>query len=64
MTKKEVESRSIIEDAIYKNILTKEGGSIFYGGDRIGFDKEEAVEYLVNPKNQKLYLRIMEKVND
>jgi len=62
MDKKEVYDRALVLEAIYKNILQKEGSAVLYMGDRIGFNVEEAIKYISNPTNQQLKAMILEKL--
>ena len=62
MDRDEVFTRAIVLEAIYKNILTKEGSSIYYMDSVLGTDYEAAVEYFMNPQNQKQKIAILEKV--
>ena len=54
--------RASLLEAIHKNILTKEGLSIYYMGDKIANSYEDAVEYFLDPQNQKLKVSILEKL--
>lgn len=60
--KKELTLRAQLLDCIYRNILTKEGSSIHYMGDQIGFDFEDTVKYFLDPQNQSLKIAILEKL--
>lgn len=62
MDKAEITTRAAVLEAIYKNILTKEKGSIYYMSERIGLDYEEAVEWFRDPQNQKIKVAILEKL--
>lgn len=50
-------------EAIHKNVLRKEGTSVYYMDDQLGFDIEAAVDYLQDTKNQALKAQIIEKLN-
>jgi hypothetical protein len=50
-------------EAIYRNILTKEGTAVFYLSDQIGYDFESAVEWFKDPQNQNLKVSILSKLN-
>lgn len=54
---------SLVLEAIYKNVLRKEGTSVYYMDDQIGFDIENAIDYLADKKNQALKAQIIEKIN-
>lgn len=64
MDKSEMFIRAVIHEAIYRNVLIKEGPSIYYMSDKIGYDFEEAVKWLSNPQNQNIKLSILEKLNN
>jgi hypothetical protein len=63
MDKQEVYVRATILEAIYKNILTKESAAIYYMGDRIANDYEDAVQWFLDPQNSVMKVTIMEKLN-
>ncbi|GHV61242.1 hypothetical protein FACS1894195_1470 [Bacteroidia bacterium] len=63
MDKKQLFVRGSVLNAISRNILTKEGSAIFYMGERIGNDIDEAVEWFLNPENRKMKTSILEKLN-
>ena len=54
--------RASILEAIYKNILTKEGIGIYYMGDKIANSYEDAIGYFLDPQNQTLKVSILEKL--
>lgn len=58
----EVHVRSTVYEMLGKNILTKEGGSIFYMGELIGLDFEAAVSFFKDPNNQKMKVVMMDKL--
>ena len=60
--KKELNARANILDALYRNVLTKEGLSICYMGEVIAEDYEAAVQYFLDPQNQKIKVAILEKL--
>lgn len=64
LDKKELYVRASILEALHRNILTKEGTSIFYLSDKIGYDFESAVEYFKDPQNQNMKISILEKLNN
>ena len=64
MDKAYVYIRASILEAIHRNILTKEGNAVYYMGDRIGDTTDDACSYFVDPNNQQLKARILEKLND
>lgn len=63
MDDKEVYIRASLLESLHRNILTKEGVSIYYMGDKIANSFDDAVEYFINPQNQKLKVSILEKLN-
>lgn len=62
MGKDKVYIMASVKEAIHRNILTKEGGSVFYMGDMIGLDEIGAVEWFSDPQNQKMRLSIFDKL--
>lgn len=64
MGKEQVYNRAIILEGIQKNVLTKEGNSIYYMGDLLGYDYESVVEYFANPQNQKIKVAVLEKIQN
>jgi|31_taG_2_1085359.scaffolds.fasta_scaffold00813_4 hypothetical protein len=64
MDKKEVQVRSVIEMAIMNRIFVRQGTQVVYDDLVIGYDKEEAVAYLMDPQNQKFWLHLVKKVNE
>lgn len=62
MGREEVYVRAAVLECIHKNILIKEGSAIFYMGDQIAFDYEEAVQWFKNPQNSKMKVAIFEKL--
>lgn len=63
MGREEVSVRARVLELIMRNILTKEGGSIYYMGELIGMDYEAAVEWFKNPQNSRIKVSILEKLN-
>ena len=64
MDSTEMYTRALILEALYKNILTKEGTTIFYMGNSLGNDYEETVTFFLDPNNQKQKVLILEKLNN
>lgn len=64
MDAQEMYIRASLLEALHKNILTKEGASIYYMGDKIANTYEDAVIYFVDPQNQTLKVSILEKLTD
>lgn len=52
-----------VHEAIYRNVLTKEGTAVYYLTDKIGFDFESAVEWFKDPQNQNMKTSILAKLN-
>ena len=62
---KDLETKILIQDAISGKTLNKQGIEYFTpGGDSIGKNLADAVEFLNNKKNQDLRLVIEKKVDD
>jgi len=61
--KKDLYLRAAVLEAIQRNVLTKEGTSIFYLSDKIGFDFESTIEWFADPQNQNMKVAILEKLN-
>jgi len=55
--------KGMVIEALYKNVLTKEGAGIHYMGDILGHNVDDVVEYFTNPQNQEIKARILEKIN-
>lgn len=57
--------QAMVLEAIHRGHLRKEqGGSIMYMDEKIGFDLDSAIEYLSNPDNQQLKIKILSKLNE
>ncbi|MHA1200612.1 MAG: hypothetical protein ACTSQF_14940 [Candidatus Heimdallarchaeaceae archaeon] len=63
MDKKDLYLRASVLEAIHRNILTKEGTSVFYMSDKLGFDTESTIEWFADPQNQQMKVAILEKLN-
>ena len=55
-------AKALILEAINEGILSKEGSGIYFMSDLIGHGLDEAVDYINNPMNQSLRVRVLEKV--
>lgn len=55
--------RGQVLEALHRQILTREQEAVYYHGERIGYDVDDAVEWFKNPDNQKLKVSILEKLN-
>lgn len=53
---------SLVLEAIAKNILRKEGSSVYYMTDHLGHDVDSTVRYFLDPNNQGLKAIILEKL--
>jgi len=56
------ELRCSIEDMLSLNILRRQGSKYLYVDDVIGYDVEETITYLKDPKNQEILRVLKEKV--
>ena len=54
--------KALVLEAIHRNVLTKEGSSVYYYTERIGYDIEEAVDFLLSDDNQKVKISITEQL--
>ena len=57
-------THAMILEGIYKGILRKDGASVYYMNDQLGYDNESAIDYFMDPKNQTLKAQILEKINN
>ena len=64
MDAQETYIRASLLEALHKNILTKEGLSIYYMGDKLANSYEDAITYFLDPQNQTLKVSILEKLTD
>ena len=56
---KDFEIKVFIDDCLTSRVLIKEGSKyLLPGGDIIGYDINETMDYLSNPKNQEVYLNL------
>ena len=60
--KADVGVHAMVLEGIDKNILRKEGTSVYYMDDQLGFDVSSAVQYFKDPSNQKLKAEIINKL--
>lgn len=58
----ETTTHAMILEGLEKNILRKEGSSVYYMDDQLGYDEFSAVKYFMDPSNQKLKAEILEKL--
>lgn len=52
----------IILEGLHQSILRKDGTSVYYMDDQIGFDTESAIDYILDVKNQTLKSQILERI--
>lgn len=62
MDKEESFIRALLLEALYRDMLIKEGNTIFYMGDKIADTFEDAIKYFLNPQNQQLKISLLEKI--
>lgn len=60
--KAEVSIHAMILEGLEKNVLRKEGTSIYYFDDQLGYDVTSTIGYFKDPSNQKLKAEIIEKL--
>lgn len=58
----ELNIRGSILEGIARGILTKEGQSIYYMSERLGFDIEDTIKWFSDQNNQKTKVAILEKL--
>lgn len=63
MNKEHLYMRGMVLEAIYKDVLTKEGTGIYYLGEILGHGVEDVTEYFLNPQNQAIKAKILEKIS-
>lgn len=60
--KKRTALHAIVLEALYKNILRKEGTGVYYMDDQLGFDIESTLDYFESTQNQAMKAQILEKL--
>lgn len=55
-------TRAQILEGIHKGVITKEGHSHYYMGEKLGHDFEATVAYFMEPNNQQIKIAILEKI--
>lgn len=60
--REEVTVRAKVLELLWERILTKEGSTIYYMGDMIAFDYEDAVKWFKDPNNSKMKVLMMEQL--
>lgn len=63
MDKQEMFARATIEEALFKNVLTKDAGALFYMGDRIANSVDDAIAWFLHPDNQTMKAALLQKLN-
>lgn len=61
--KKRTAMHALVLEGLYKNVLRKEGTSVYYMDDQLGFDVESTIDYFLDSKNQALKAQLLEKLN-
>jgi len=51
---------SLVEEAIQEGIFVREAGGITWQGSRIGFDRDEVIDYVNKPENQILKAKVLD----
>lgn len=64
MDSKDFVLRGQILEALHRQVLVRNGEAVYYHGERIGYDVDDAVEWFKNPDNQKLKVSILDKLNN
>ncbi len=54
----EIKTRALIFDLERKGIFRKKGTAYLYNDQQVGFDYQDTVQYLLNPKNQELLVKL------
>lgn len=62
MPKEDVFLHALILEALFRNILTKEGNNICFMGDILAMSEEDAIAYFKDPNNQKLKMAVLGKM--
>jgi len=55
-------TRLLVEDLLHSNYLRKMGSKYLYADDVIGYNLDEAISYLNDPKNQEILITLQEKL--
>lgn len=63
MDKAEVTTRAKIMEAVFAGVISKEGHTHLYMGERLGHDYEATVSYFQDPGNQAIKVAVFEKLN-
>lgn len=59
-----INTHSLILEGLNKNILRREGTSIYYMDEFLAFDMETAISYFLDKNNQMIKAAILEKINE
>jgi len=54
----EIKTRALIFDLERKGIFRKKGTAYLYNDQQVGLDYQDTVQYLLNPKNQELLVKL------
>lgn len=63
MGREKVTLRSVVLEALQKNVLTKDPSGISYMGDIIGYGVDEVMDYLEKPEHNLVKVKILEHIN-
>lgn len=55
---------ALVLEALHKGVLRKEGSSIYFMDDQLGFDLESTIDYFTDKNNQTLKAQVLERLND
>ncbi len=64
LDKEEMRGQALILEAVRRNIIQKEASSYYYMGDKLGYDMNSTLNYLNEPDNQRLKLKILETLEN
>lgn len=62
--KESIQARALVEVCLANNILQRKGHKIFYADSNLGTDTIEVADYLNQPENQPLKVRLLGQVNN
>ncbi len=62
--REEVTVRAKVLELLFERVLTKEAGAIYYMGEMIAFDYEDAVRWFKDPNNSKMKVLMMEQLEN
>lgn len=61
--KEKLYTKARVKELLQKNILTKQGTGIYYMGDVIGTDEDDAIRWFNDPNNTNIKIAILDKLN-